>query len=144
MASKRSKRNRNPSGKKNVKIGASRSIPTGNIVWRTSGIDSGGCWSWNQLKCSEFLRDVWEKMRQFEASTWDSLNHKVHHMIPVRNIVAPARERLKELGRDDLEWLASFHFNGKKRIWAHRTGNEFWLLWWDPNHEVCPSLKKGT
>ncbi len=34
--------------------------------------------------------------------------------------------------------------NGKQRIWGIKDRNILKVLWWDPDHEVCPSLKKYT
>ena len=43
-----------------------------------------------------------------------------------------------------LVWIVSFHITGKERIWAIRSGERVFLLWWDPNHEIYPSPKKHT
>ncbi|RKU30715.1 hypothetical protein C6497_03290 [Candidatus Poribacteria bacterium] len=84
-------------------------------------------------------------MRNFESTTWDQIAGNTHHMIPVNSIIKPAQERLAELGHDDENRLASFHINGKQRLWAiRRSVNIFYLLWWDPKHEICPSPKKHT
>lgn len=144
MVAKKSKQKHNPDSQKRPKIGSGLVDKKKTLVWKMASVDCGGPWSWDQLQCSEFLKDVWEKMRHFETMTWDSMNREQHHMVSVSSMIPRAQKRLRQLGRDQLQFLASFRFNGKKRIWAHRTGNEFWLLWWDPNHEVCPSLKKGT
>ena len=45
---------------------------------------------------------------------------------------------------DDQEELVSFRIGGRERLWAIRVETEAFLLWWDPNHEICPSQKKGT
>ncbi len=144
MAAKKSKQKDNPASQKRPKIGSGLVNKKKTLVWKMANVDCDGPWSWDKLQCSEFLKDVWEKMRHFETMTWDSMNRKQHHMVSVSRMIPRAQERLRQLGRDQLESLASFHFNGKKRIWAHRIGNEFWLLWWDPKHEVCPSSKRGT
>ena len=66
-------------------------------------------------------------------------------MIPVSRIVTSAQKRLAELGHDHEDSLASFHINGKQRLWAiRRSENQFFLLCWDPKHEICPSHKRHT
>ncbi len=89
-------------------------------------------------------------MRYFESTTWAQLEGEVHHMIPdhmipVSRIIKSAQKRLEDLGHDDENSLASFHINGQQRLWAiRRSKNQFYLLWWDPDHEICPSRRKHT
>ena len=113
-------------------------------MWKVAGIDDNSPWGWNQLTCPDFLRNIWEKMRNFETMTWIDILGRNHHEIPVSNIIKQAQKRLEELGYDDEETLVSFHITGQQRIWAIRSGEEAFLLWWDPNHEICPSYLRHT
>lgn len=45
---------------------------------------------------------------------------------------------------DDLDQLFSLRLTVRKRVWGIKEGNIFWILWWDPEHEVCKSHKKHT
>lgn len=40
--------------------------------------------------------------------------------------------------------LARFRLGGTERLYGFLVGNEFHILWWDPNHEVWPSTRKHT
>jgi len=40
--------------------------------------------------------------------------------------------------------LFSFAIDGRRRVWGIRREHVLCLLWWDPNHQVCPSQKKAT
>ena len=142
---KKSSRKANPKTKKIATSIAQKTDKKNNIVWDVSQIDDDGKWGWRRVDCSFFFKEIWKKMRNFETATWDQIAGKTHHMIPVSSIITSAQKRLAELGHDDEVRLASFHINGKQRMWAiRRSVNQFYLLWWDPEHEICPSYKRHT
>lgn len=142
---KRSSRKANPKTQKTPTSITSQTTKDNNIVWDVSRIDDGGKWGWRRINCSFFFKEIWRKMRNFESTTWAEIEGDTHHMIPVSRIIKSAQKRLQELGHDDQDSLASFHINGKQRLWAiRRSVNIFYLLWWDPKHEICPSSKKHT
>ncbi|MDE0322286.1 MAG: hypothetical protein OXN27_00060 [Candidatus Poribacteria bacterium] len=139
MRNKRAGRNRNP---RSEKIPTSRSIvSTQNkkLVWKVARIDDDSPWGWNQITCPDFLRKIWDKMHNFETMTWGEILGRNHHAIAVNDIIKPAQNRLEQLGHDDQAELVSFRLSNTERIWAIRSGEEAFLLWWDPNHEICPS-----
>jgi len=78
--------------------------------------------------------------------TWAEISKdkKKYHPIRVDKLATEARKRLEELRQDDVDVLWSLRVQGKPRIWGIREGRVLKLLWWDPNHEVCPSKLKHT
>ncbi len=123
------------------------SVENREFVWNVSKIDRDGQWGWNQVNCSYFFEEIWEKMRDFEKKKWSEIlgrDHRKNHKIQVSKIIRDAQKRLEELGHDDQEELVSFRLTGTQRLWAIQSGTEAFLLWWDPNHEICPSPLKGT
>lgn len=66
------------------------------------------------------------------------------HSISVTQIVREAQNRLVELGQDDVSDVYSLRISGRERVWGIRDGSKLKILWWDPNHEICPSPKKNT
>lgn len=40
--------------------------------------------------------------------------------------------------------MARFRLSGSKRLYGIVDGNEFHVVWWDPDHLVWPSSKKHT
>ena len=143
---KRSSHKANPKTKKTAtSITPQTDKDKNNIVWNVSQIDDNGEWGWRSVSCSFFFKEIWGKMRNFESMTWAEIEGETHHMIPVSSIITSAQKRLAELGHDHEDSLASFHINGKQRLWAiRRSANEFYLLWWDPKHKICPSYKRHT
>lgn len=147
MSRNRPKRGGTPQKTKKAKFSNSPSITDLQLNWKVSDIDDGGPWGWDQITCPEFLRKIWEKMRNFEKQNWGEIlgtDNRRNHPISVNRIIKEARQRLRDLGHDDVEELISFRITKRQRIWAIRRQNQAFLLWWDPKHEVYPVDKRNT
>ena len=144
MRNKRASRNRTPSLRKSPISPPIVSTQSRKLVWKVAEIDDNSPWGWNQITCPDFLRNIWDKLRNFETMTWGEILGRHHHAIAVNDIIEPAQNRLVQLGHDDQEELVSFRLSNTERIWAIRSGEEAFLLWWDPNHEICPSHLRNT
>ena len=64
-----------------------------------------------------------------------------NHEIEVSRIIPEAQERLVELHKADYDVLFSLRVSGKIRIWGIREGRVFQILWFDFEHEICPSVR---
>jgi hypothetical protein len=84
------------------------------------------------------------KLHSFEKMNWEDIIRSGSHPIEVQKCDRTARERLLKIQQDDIDELMSFRISGKKRVWCIRDNNIMRVLWWDPNHEICPSLKAHT
>jgi hypothetical protein len=96
---------------------------------------------------SDIANLIRDKLRHFESMTWSELlvaAKKQNHTVAVSALCGRAQNRLKELGLDDVDGLLSLRLSGKQRVWGILQAGVLGLLWWDPEHEVCPSLKKNT
>lgn len=65
---------------------------------------------------------------------------KRNHSIKVADITSEARERLEAVGLG-LDEVVSLRLTGKERVFGYLDNGVLVLLWWDPDHQVCPSLK---
>jgi len=93
------------------------------------------------------LLEVRSKLASFETMTWYEIltrDGDRNHPISVSAMVPSAAERLLQLKLDDHEQLISLRLTGTNRIFGIREGDSFRLLWWDPNHAICPSKLKNT
>ena len=142
MGDKRSRQKKYPSSIKKPKSIASS--PNRKLVWKVSKIDDNFKWGWNQITCPCFLKNIWEKMHNFETMTWEEILGPNNHAISIDDITKDAKERLRKLEHDDEETLVSFRITGEQRIWAIRSQDDAFLLWWDPKHEICPSNMRYT
>ena len=144
MRNKKAGQNRDPRSRKKPTSLPIVSTQDKKLVWKVARIDDNSRWGWDQITCPDFLRNIWEKMRNFETMTWGEILGRHHHAIAVNDIIKPAQNRLAQLGHDDQAELVSFRLSNTERIWAIRSGEEAFLLWWDPNHEIYPSRLRNT
>lgn len=85
-----------------------------------------------------------ERLSSFETMTWAEIWKSGSHPIDLWRLCKDAQDRLTELKHDDQDSLISLRCGGKPRVWGIREHHIFHVLWWDPEHEVCPSLLKNT
>lgn len=111
--------------------------------FRTSKMDIDSKWGWDRFD-SKLLKDFLNQLFECQKLTWQELNGKGSHLVNITQIIPEAKKRLDLLQLDDWEELYSLRIGGKQRIWGLKEGGILWILWWDPNHEICPSNKKHT
>jgi hypothetical protein len=114
------------------------------LAWRFSGCDKGGPFSWAALAHGEPFKEVIDRLHEFEMKSWDEIIETGSHPVEVYKCEKSARDRLADIKQDDIDELMSFRISGKKRVWCIKDGNIMRVLWWDPTHTVCPSLKKHS
>jgi plasmid maintenance system killer protein len=112
-------------------------------VWRLGKMDFDGPFGWNKISKTEILR-VHQCLADLEKKTWDEIKGKLNHSIKINQLSKKARKRLTEKQEEDIDRLFSIHVTSKYRIIGILDRSYFHLLWWDPKHGVCPSVKKHT
>jgi hypothetical protein len=112
-------------------------------VWRLSLMDFDGPFGW-QVLTGELAKTIHAKLSNFEGMTWTEIERSGSHNVAKAKLAKQARDRLAKLKQDDVDELFSLRLSGKERIWGIRERSVLRLLWWDPQHEVCPSAKKAT
>lgn len=124
------------------RLTANENTPT----WRIFHLEMCDPFGWHILERAK-LEEILGKLRDFERLTWNEIlvrNKERNHSVPVIKLCKGARDRLQELKLDDVDELVSLRLSGAERVWGIRYSAVLSLLWWDPNHNVCPSLKKHT
>ncbi|HSX03291.1 MAG TPA: hypothetical protein VLG76_01030 [Rhabdochlamydiaceae bacterium] len=111
--------------------------------FRADQMDMIGTWGWQNFDPMH-MQALLHKLFDSQKLTWQQLYQRGSHLIKVRDIISNARKRLINLQKDDLDELYSLRLTGTKRIWGIKENNILWLLWWDPKHEICPSILKHT
>lgn len=137
----------NPSVGKNPKVSSNPEFFYDlNPTWRVAQIELCDPFGWHILPIDQFSY-VKEKLSNFESMTWRDIlvdGRKFNHLIETDKLIKPARDRLEELGQNDLEEILSLRLSGKERVWGVLDRGSLNLLWWDPDHKICPSPKKHT
>lgn len=72
---------------------------------------------------------------------WSEILGRDSHEMPVERLCTEAQQRLVTLKLDDTDRVLSLRVTGRERVFGVRMDEPVYLLWWDPNHEVCPSTK---
>lgn len=118
----------------------------GTPSWRLSRLEMHDPYGWHKLD-RETAVFVLGKLKEFESMTMRELlmdGRKQNHNIEVYKLCREAQRRLQELQLDDIEQVLSLRLGGRQRVWGIMQATVISLLWWDPEHEICPSELKNT
>lgn len=144
---KQAKFKQHPSSNKTPRIASDPdSFNKKNPAWRVSNIQFIDPFGWHNLNFQE-IDYIKQKLSDFETMTWNQIfvkAQKQNHSVYIDQLSKEARDRLDELNMNDIDQLHSLRLSGKERVWGVLDQGIFNLLWWDPQHLVCPSKKKGT
>lgn len=122
------------------------------IAWCFDMIDRSGKFAFDLSREDFKLYDVMEKIVDYGSMTWSEVKKQTHdkgkskhHTLAIESLSHEALERFKVRCLDDYsDSLFSFAFQNKLRIIGIRDKAFFRVLWYDPEHEVCPSTKKNS
>ena len=112
------------------------------IPWRFSVVDLEGPWGWRTKAARDWWRYILPKLRLLESMTWAAIQVASggrrrgtnSHDVKVADLSKRARDRLKEIGQEDIADLFSLRLTGTKRIYGIRDGRALKFLWYDPDH----------
>lgn len=112
--------------------------------------------SWNFSKCdleyekwslkkSNIFSEIIPKLISFEQRKWsDIVSDKKHnHWIDCKELSKEAQNRLSEI-KLYYDSLFSLRLTGTLRLFGYIENGIFYIIWYDPNHEVSPTSKKHT
>lgn len=114
--------------------------------WRLACIELVDPFGWHTID-KDKIYEIRRKLADFETRTWNEillLSQKQNHKVSIDRICKDARARLVERKQQDIDELVSLRLSGAERVWGILREGALELLWWDPDHQVCPSLKKHT
>lgn len=111
--------------------------------WRVASLELVDPYGWHRLSAEKLL-DIRQKLAHFETMSWSELlvqGKKRNHSIKISEITSEARDRLEIIGLA-LDEVVSLRLSGKERVFGYLDNGVLELLWWDPDHQVCPSLRE--
>lgn len=116
------------------------------ISWHLGSFDFDGPWGKRQISSDFFQKELLPKIANIETMTWAQIKAKKknNHSIGLEKLIKDARDRLKEIGQDDVDELFSLRLSDDQRLFGIQDRHIFKVLWWDPKHQICPSGKKHT
>ena len=108
--------------------------------WRVASMELVNPYGWHKVD-AETLLSIRGKLAHFETMTWSEIlvtGKKRNHSINVSAITPEARQRLEAIGLG-LDEVVSLRLSGAERVFGYLDNGVLVLLWWDPNHQVCPT-----
>ena len=136
-----------PDTKKRVKIQSSKSPESAakkKPIWNLKLFDLEGPWGVCKINKASTLEEIRIKLSNYSTMTWAQIEGDLNHSIEISSCIKKAQKRLIDLQLDDISNLFSFRFSGKKRLYGKKQNEIFFPVWWDPDHEICPSKLKHT
>lgn len=113
------------------------------ISWKFSMIDTGGEWTFKNIKKDYFWNHLLSKLKNLESQTVSEFIIPEHnHKIKKCSLCKEAQKRLIKIKLDDYDEFYSVHITSIKRLWGILEGSNFKILWWDPKHEICPIKRR--
>lgn len=111
-------------------------------------------WAFYHIDCDkwciheDFFTKITDKLCSFEKMTWQEIlsapksgynsTGSKSHIISVEKLCREAQRRLEELHIHDDE-LLSLRLSGKERIFGILDMGVLRIIWYDPDHQICPS-----
>jgi hypothetical protein len=115
------------------------------LVFGLQLLDHEGPYAWAGMSATD------TKLIADTCKSWESMSANEvfaaggNKPIPLENLCPDAQTRLKQIDLEEYngQWW-ELRVSGERRIWGVRQRHVFYVVWWDPNHRVCPSIKRHT
>ena len=121
-------------------------------IWLFDRIDKKGAFAFDINAPYFDHKDFLSKMIEYSSMTWAEIKKQTHdmdkskhHYLVYSALSKDARDRIDDLNMFDLtDAIFSFAFNNTLRIIGFRDNEYFHVVWYDRNHQFCPSKLKHT
>lgn len=114
--------------------------------WQVSMMEMVDEFGWHRIDESK-LENIRKKLGHFESMTWSEIlvqSSQQNHKVKIADLCKEARDRLEQTGLDDIDELISLRITARERVWGILDQAVLKVLWWDPDHAVCPSPQRHT
>lgn len=116
----------------------------GVISWRFNAADRNGPFSWDALTDGAEFMSVIKTLSDIETMSEANQQQRGCHFIPLYKLSKEAQDRLAEIQLEDLDELYSIRLTGRGRVFCVHRPQYMRVLWFDPDHRVCPAKLKHT
>lgn len=114
--------------------------------WRIKQIQLVDPYGWHALNPGQ-VEYVRNKLSEFEAKNWNQIfvdEKKRNHPIQVADFDCPEARQWMRRNLPDEDTLWTLRLSGPERVWGIFRGGAFHLLFWDPQHRIKVTDKRGT
>jgi hypothetical protein len=151
MSKKKLNKQREPSSKKTVNIPQRESFYDKNPSWSFSRCDFTHP-LWGMDNHQDTLSHIIHFMAETEKIRWSEIFTTTagksrgtrNHPVNVDEIIKTAQERWREMKLDEYDTLHSLRLSSTGRLWGIMQNGVFFIIWYDPEHEIFPSEKRHT
>lgn len=113
-------------------------------AWRVSLLEMHTPYGWKEIDQAEAVQ-VRDRLASYESMKWKEIIPSYRsHLIKVTDLSADARNHLVAIEQDDVDSVVSLGIDQLSRVVGILEHNILKVLWWDPEHEVCPTTKPNT
>lgn len=116
--------------------------------WSFRILKPEGPYGWGRASSND-LKTVADRLGRFESMKWGelvTLPGNPHHLVSVDDLGKEARQEFERIfhPQDQVDELMSLRVDARKRVWGRLDHDTpaLQILWWDPEHKVCPSTKR--
>ena len=97
------------------------------------------------LKLSNIYEEIIPKLISFEQRKWSDIisDKERNHWIDCADFTKEAQKRLEEI-KIYYDELFSLRLTGTLRLFGYIENGIYYIIWYDPDHEICESHKKHT
>lgn len=120
------------------------------LTWRFDRVDRSGKFAFDPSRSDFDHREIIDKIISYGSMSWDDLKKQTHdkgktkhHFLKMEKLSPEATSRVKLLlQEEEFESVYSLALQNLLRIIGVRKDEKFFVMWYDPKHEFCPSHKK--
>lgn len=115
-------------------------------VWSFVLYDHEKPWAFSE---ADFFGKIMPHLKSRETQSWQEILTQAggksaghgsnNRTIPISKLSPAAQAELRTRRLDDRDALLSLRLTSIERIWGFREGRVLRILWFDPNHEICPA-----
>ena len=143
---KKTKKSTAPSTKETVLL--KKSTDSQTPIWVFDQLDKDGLFRFDLNRSDFNHKEFLDKMISYSNISWieikkqthDQKNKSKHHFLDYDSLSAEAKDRIKRLNlEEDTDRIFSFALQNKLRIIGLRDDEFFHVIWYDPEHNFCPS-----
>lgn len=100
-------------------------------------------YGWHELTPKEVIY-IQSKLADFESRTWNEIfvkSVKQNHSIEIARLRCQKAKQWLKVNMPQQTELWTLRFTGKQRVWGIFSEGAYQVLFWDPEHQIMPTLQ---
>lgn len=118
-------------------------------IWLFDWLDNDGDFAFDLSRKDFDHHEFLDKMIRYSNMTWSKIKQQTHdkgkskhHLLNYESLSKAAKERIEAKGLGEhIDAIFSFALQNRLRIIGIREGERFHVVWYDSEHQFCPTRK---